>query len=125
MTAGSVRIVLQWPDSRLMPNRKNGRHWGGTQAAKVRARQDGYFEAKAALGRTSIVLGDRLPVRITFVAPDRRQRDLDNLLACIKPQLDGIAQALGVDDSRFRPVTIDDAVDQQKRGFVLVEISDE
>lgn len=35
-------ITLPWPDTSLMPNRKNGRHWGGTQAAKVRARQAGF-----------------------------------------------------------------------------------
>lgn len=115
-------ITLPWPDTSLMPNRKNGRHWGGTQAAKVRARQDGYFGAKKALGTSEMVSQDRMPVKITFVAPDARRRDIDNMLACIKPQLDGIAQALHIDDSRFRPITIDDALDTQKVGFLVVEV---
>ena len=115
-------ITLPWPDTSLMPNRKNGRHWGGTQAAKVRARQDGYFGAKKALGTSELVDQERMPVKITFVAPDARRRDIDNMLACIKPQLDGIAQALRIDDSCFRPITLDDAMDTKKVGFLIVEV---
>ena len=116
-----MKITLPWPDMRLMPNRKNGRHWGGTQAAKVRARQDGYLAAKQAL-RSSTINGETLSLRITFVAPDRRHRDLDNLLACIKPHIDGVAQALGVDDKQFRPITIDAHHDPKKVGYVALEV---
>lgn len=115
-------ITLPWPDMSLMPNRKNGRHWGGTQTAKVRARQDGYYAAKQAMGKHQITSAERMPISITFAAPDRRARDIDNLLACIKPQIDGIAQALGVDDKNFRPLTIDSAVDEEKRGFLTIQI---
>lgn len=117
-----LTITLPWPDTSLMPNKKNGRHWGGTQVAKVRARQDGYFGAKKALGSSVFPATDRVAVKITFVSPDRRHRDIDNLLACIKPQLDGIAQALRVDDKLFRPITLDDALDTKKVGFLVVEV---
>lgn len=122
MTHDRLIITLPWPDTSLMPNRKNGRHWGGTQAAKVRARQDGYFGAKKALGTSELASQERMPVKITFVAPDARRRDIDNMLACIKPQLDGIAQALRIDDSRFRPITLDDGQDANKVGFLIVEV---
>ncbi|MDS1142406.1 hypothetical protein RE432_18385 [Pusillimonas sp. SM2304] len=122
MQIDRLTIILPWPDTSLMPNRKNGRHWGNTQAAKVRARQDGYFGAKQAVGANKLVMADRLPTRITFVAPDKRSRDLDGLLGCVKANLDGIAQAIGIDDKHFRPMTLDDAIDTQKRGFVKVEI---
>ena len=59
---------------------------------------------------------------ITWVAPNRIRRDLDGLLSAEKPRLDGIAAALGIDDSLFRPVTLDRALDMEKKGFVLVEI---
>lgn len=114
-------ITLPWPDMSLMPNRKNGRHWGGTQAAKAQARQDGYYAAKIA-HNGQIVLGDTVPLRITFAAPDKRHRDLDNLLACAKPHIDGIAQALGVDDRQFRPITVDATHDTLKAGYVTVEV---
>lgn len=122
MNVDRLTITLPWPDTSLMPNRKNGRHWGSTQAAKVRARQDGFFGAKQAMGINSLNLPDRIPLSIDFIGPDRRARDIDNLLACIKPQIDGIAQALGVDDKRFRPITINDGLDTKKQGFVIVEI---
>jgi hypothetical protein len=43
-----------------------------------------------------------LQVDLTFIEPDRRPRDIDNLLASCKGLLDGIADALGVDDRCFR-----------------------
>lgn len=122
MIVDRLTIILPWPDTALMPNKKNGRHWGNTQAAKVRARQDGYFGAKQALGANTLAMADRMPTRITFVAPDRRSRDIDGLLGCIKANLDGIAQAIGIDDKHFRPMTLDDGLDKEKKGFVIVEI---
>lgn len=122
MNLDRLTIKLPWVDSRLMPNRKNGRHWGGSQDAKVRARQDGHMSTLAALGRNKMLLSKTVGVRITYAAPDNRHRDLDNLLAASKASLDGIAKALGVDDKCFRPITLDAAVDTQKQGFVLVEI---
>lgn len=122
MILDRLTIVLPWPDSRLMPNRKNGRHWAGTQAAKARARMDGAMSAKQAMGRNTLSLPDQIPVKITFAAPDRIRRDLDNLHGAMKASLDGIARALGVDDSQFVPVTLDRVLDKQKQGFVVVEI---
>lgn len=117
-----LTIKLDWPDASLMPNRKNGRHWAGTQPAKVRARQEGYFATKQAMAGRVFAIDGRVPLRVTFVSPDKRDRDLDNLLSSLKHGLDGIAQALGIDDKHFRPITIDDGLDQFKRGFVLVEV---
>jgi len=117
-----LSITLPWPSSKLMPNRKNGRHWAIQQSAKVRARLDGAMLTKEALGRNTVALSDQIPVRITFAAPNRIRRDLDNLHAACKPSLDGIASALGVDDSRFVPVTLDKGLDTAGLGFVIVDI---
>ncbi len=122
MQLDRLTITLPWPDTSLMPNRKNGKHWGSTQAAKVRARQDAYLATKSALGTNKLADKGQYPMRVTFVAPDRIRRDWDNLAAAGKASYDGIAQALGIDDSLFLPVTVDKAVDTQKQGFVIVEI---
>jgi crossover junction endodeoxyribonuclease RusA len=42
-----------------------------------------------------------LKVTWIFQAPDKRRRDDDNLIASVKAFRDGIADALGIDDSRF------------------------
>lgn len=116
-----IEITLPWPDSRLLPNRRHGKHWGASQPAKVRARQDAYLLAKSA--KQTLPEG-ALPLRIEFHAPDARKRDIDNLLAAHKAALDGIAQALGIDDSRFRPITLDYLKDEAKRGFVRIQIGE-
>jgi len=117
-----IEVHLSWPDSSLFPNRKGGQHWATYQRAKVSARLEGFMAAKQAMGCKPVRLNNRTPVSITFHAPDRRRRDADGMYGAIKHHIDGIAQALGVDDSIFRPVSIDDTIDPAKRGFVTVEI---
>lgn len=86
-------IRLSWPHSDLSPNaRKDRRHVTETRAA---ARTEGWAEAKS--GKLTIPADAH--INITFFPPDLRKRDLDNLLASIKPHLDGIASASCVDDS--------------------------
>src|SRR5690606_14641889 len=119
---GMITITLPWPDSKLMPNRRHGKHWASGQPAKVRSRQDAYYLAKAE--KAAALPEGEIPLRIEFHAPDARKRDIDNLLAAHKAALDGIAQALGIDDSRFRPITLDYTQDTNKRGFVRIQIGE-
>lgn len=115
-------IRISWPDPVLFPNRKGGRHWGAYQRAKESARTEGWAAARSVAGRSQVNLGNRAAVQIMFHAPDRRRRDLDGMLGAIKHHVDGIAKALGVDDSIFRPVSMDWTVDEKRQGFVTVEI---
>lgn len=100
-------IKLEWPDSRLMPNRKHGKHWSATHAAKNYAKEYAYFDAKQAIGDWKAPDDGKVAISVVFCPPDRRRRDLDNLFASMKPQFDSIAKALGIDDSRFCPVLLD------------------
>ncbi len=99
-------VSLPFPDPSLFPNRRNGKHWTATNAAKVAAREWAEKAAKQAQG-AFIPNDGTLPISIVFVAPDGRHRDLDNCLSAAKAQIDGIADALGVNDRRFRPILID------------------
>lgn len=112
-------IKIPFPAAELMPNRKNGRHWGEINAARAKAKQDGYLLAKAA--KRHDFDHEFLPLSLVFYMPDKRRRDADNLLAACKPALDGIAAALGVDDSRFKPIHVDWAIGE-KPGAVIVSI---
>lgn len=102
----SMQITLPFPDSSLLPNRKNGRHWGSTSGAKSAARNAAYYLAKEAMQSSRLPQRDAYHLRITFMQPDRRKRDLDNLLAGMKNYLDGMCDALGIDDSKFDSVTL-------------------
>ena len=100
-----MKIVLPFPDRRLSPNSRC--HWRArlkpkqiakTTAWATTAATKGFYEAKAALQGTGPI-----PVRIRFYPPDNRRRDADNIIASFKAAQDGVADALGVDDRRFRP----------------------
>lgn len=58
-------------------------------------------------------------VSLTFLPPDRRRRDLDNLIASMKSGLDVLADALGVDDNRFK---LSAELADEIGGFVRVEV---
>ena len=65
--------------------------------------------------------GGWLALTLTFCPPDKRRRDRDNLLASMKSDLDGVAQALGLDDQYFDPITLQRG-EPVKGGCVLVEV---
>jgi crossover junction endodeoxyribonuclease RusA len=39
--------------------------------------------------------------KIAFLPPDNHRRDLDNMIASFKAGLDGLSDAIGIDDSEF------------------------
>lgn len=101
-------VKLPFPDAALFPNRKNGKHWTATSAAKDAQKHDAYMLTKQAMANQSSNFGEaNIPLSLVYLTPDKRKRDLDNMLAASKALIDGMAQALGVDDSRFKPVLVD------------------
>lgn len=100
-----ISVDLPFPPAELNPNRKNGRHWRETYDIKSRYQRDCRVLTLQAIGKWIPPAGS-LALDITFIQPDKRRRDRDNLLAAMKSGIDGLAQALGVDDSEFDPVTI-------------------
>lgn len=96
----TFELELPWPPKQLSPNARN--HWATTAKAKKAYRaRCGAIARQAGVGVLQAGC-ERLEVHLRFFPPDRRLRDLDNLLASMKSGLDGLADALGVDDSRWR-----------------------
>ena len=91
-------IHLLWPDKDLNPNRARNLHWRKIWLAKADYREDcGNLAIEA---RQHLTVADRKdllekPVlaSVTFVLPDRRRRDEDNLRAMLKPAWDGFQDA--------------------------------
>ena len=100
-------ITLAWFDPHCSPNAKvhNGVKVNYRTKAEARkiARQLGKI---AAYHTPKPPTKGNIPLTILFY-PKGKQGDLDNCLASIKGHLDGIADALKIDDKRFRPITID------------------
>lgn len=94
-----IEIVTNWPDPALNPNRRLGKHWGSTYRAKETARQAAML--MAVRWRDVFPPDVALICVITLEPPDSRRRDVDNVLAALKPTLDGIAAGCNFDDSRI------------------------
>lgn len=96
-------LTLSWPASELMQNRHDGRHWSFAANERAAYRHEGYLMALSAINTSGFEACDGQCYRIsmTFYPPDKRRRDVSNLHAAMKSALDGIAAAMGVDDSMF------------------------
>lgn len=91
-------IKLPFPPSSLSGHAKGG--WHGKAAETKKWRHWSHVATKEA-GVRAPAAGD-IVVRITFIPPNRRS-DRSNFPNRLKPVLDGIADALGVNDRRFLP----------------------
>lgn len=89
-------MLLPWPPRVVHPNSRS--FWAVKARATKRMRHDAAWVAKQA----KISVGDGpIHIALTFYPPDKRRRDLDGCISACKAYLDGLADALGVDDSRF------------------------
>jgi crossover junction endodeoxyribonuclease RusA len=118
-------VELSFPDSSLMQNRSAGKHWTYSHDAKVAQHQEAYL-----LTRQSIVssgfetkAGAFYRVEMEFQPPDKRARDVSNLHAAMKAALDGIAEAMGVDDKTFKQHAQSEGR-EFIRGRVIVKVSE-
>jgi crossover junction endodeoxyribonuclease RusA len=99
MTTTVLALTLPWPPKELNPNTRHA-HWAPLARAKGRYR---HACATIALSQGARRMdAQKLSVSLTFYPPDRRHRDADNCLASMKAGLDGLADVLGVDDSKWR-----------------------
>ena len=113
-----IALMLPWPPKVLSPNARV--HW----ATKSRAAK-AYRNACFLLCRQAslAVPADRALLSLEFIPPDRRRRDDDNCIAAFKSGRDGVAQAMGIDDSRF-VTQLQISAETIKGGAVRVRISD-
>ena len=109
-------LLLPYPPSSLNPNSRL--HPMALHRAKKAYKQTVMWEAKAQ--GASKVPAEALVVNVCFAAPDKRARDLDNVIAAFKAGQDGLAEVLGVDDSKW---TVSHGFAFPKKpGRVVVEI---
>lgn len=111
------RIELPWPAKELSPNARG--HWGKKASATKRARSHAW---EAGLEAGLHLLGaSSAELTTTFFPPTRGRYDDDNLIARCKSYYDGIADAMRVDDSRFRH-NRPERGEVRKGGAVIVDI---
>lgn len=104
MTA--LTVCLPFPTVAMGSN--SNVHWSSRAQLRAQARRDGKLLALAALDGAGVPFkrDDKLRALVTFCPPTKRRRDLDNCFSGIKAGLDGVFEALNVDDSQLGLVTL-------------------
>lgn len=114
-----IDLELPWPGTALSPNSRV--HWAKLAKAKKLYR---HMCWALTLDQEARVTSDGpLRLELTFYRPTRRSMDRDNLLARMKSGLDGVCDALKIDDKRFATVVV--RVADETGGFVRIHIGEE
>lgn len=116
----TLTVDLPWPSRNLRPNARV--HWSVRSRETKSHRRTAYFLTMVECRQQpASSWPTRIPIRLTFHPPVTRAHDRDNLISNCKAYLDGVADALDVNDSRFdiMPPQILEVV---KRGKVIVVI---
>ena len=66
---------------------------------------------------------EKAKVKITWTFPDKRRRDLDNLLSATKPCLDSLVLAGVIQDDSMNHITLELAWQQGKKAETMIEVS--
>ena len=123
----AMTLKLPFPVRDLSPNARV--HWRKRAAVVAAFREECGWTAVTDYPKSSWN-GDwplRAPVEatVTFVVPDRRRRDLDNLCAMLKPAWDGLVDAgvlAGDDHTQFKVVDANVIVRNKQNACVVVEL---
>lgn len=90
-------VDLPWPSRTLHPNARP--FWATKASATKAARLAAQSMAKSA--GLKYIHADSIKVTCIFSPPDNRARDQDGMLSSCKAYFDGIADVIGVDDSKW------------------------
>jgi hypothetical protein len=97
-------IVLPFPAKILWPNGRG--HWAAKHREFAKHKQWAYHATKAKLPRCFKWNGTPVKLAYTVTPKTANRIDLDNTIAAMKAYQDGIAMALGIDDSAFAVPTV-------------------
>lgn len=111
-------LTLGWLNPKLSPNARVCRY--ELSRHKKAARLEGLWLTRQK--KRDFSHCKKIKVLITFFPPDKRARDLDNMIASFKAYQDGIADAIGLDDRHW--ITSYAVSSPVARGSITVEFSE-
>jgi hypothetical protein len=95
-------IVMPWPAPQVWPNFRQSHHWRAYSGPVKAQRELAWALAlEAKLVPQWSADGSKVRVLIGIYPPDRRRRDQDGMKGACKSILDGVADAIKVDDAHF------------------------
>jgi crossover junction endodeoxyribonuclease RusA len=124
MSDRSLLLRLPWPGTNLSPNVRS--HWAALATAKKKARsasERAILDQMQGVDLEWIRAEDRLVLWLEFVPPTRRSYDRDNLVARSKSLIDGMCDALQINDKKF--TTLVSRVASQVGAYIQVKIEQE
>ena len=94
-------VIVPWPHCYLSPNSRI--NWQAKSQIARRHRFNAKFLTLEIVGcgNHAHPVDDYIEVQLIAHPRDKRKRDEDNIIASMKSSLDGIADALGVNDASF------------------------
>lgn len=93
-----IKVALPWPNRLLSPNARI--NWRARHSIARTARRVGFYAAFEKHKGFAKPKGS-MDVQLVLHPATRRSRDEDNIIASMKSYLDGIADALQINDARF------------------------
>lgn len=112
-------IELPFPPKCLSPNGRA--HWGTIATAKKKCRS--WAKAATMAAKVKAPDSEAIYVVVNWHPKTKHAYDEDNCIAMCKAYFDGVADALGVNDSRFKPRLV--KREPIKHGKVIIEILDQ
>ena len=122
LLTGPITVDVPWPSRMLSPNGRANPF--ALARVKRLAKSFAATATREAIAGRAVAypVGVRLRYDIVTRPKCRRNRDDDNTVAMLKASLDGIAQALGVDDSQFQLGSVTEG-EKSTRPHVLITLT--
>ena len=102
-----LKISLPWPAPGLWPNKTNRAVWQANARLTEQARTDAMYLTLEQHPVTRLYTERVYALGLLFSPPDAKARDLLGAVGAMKAALDGVADALGIDDKWFAPLVSD------------------
>jgi crossover junction endodeoxyribonuclease RusA len=114
-----ITVRLPWPHAALSPNSRIH------HMVRARKAKSAKISAWSLAYEAGVRRQDATPRTLTFSfhPPTRRRMDLDNVIASCKAYIDGLACALGIDDSKIAMRFPERLGEPVKGGAIVVEVT--
>ena len=117
----AITIRMPWPDDALWQNVRV--HWRVKSVATRQSRAWAAWECKAA-GCSFLTFAGRPRLAWSIHKPPKSRADMSNVQAALKAAIDGIQDALMIDDNRFIHVWPEEFGERVPGGLIVVTITD-
>ena len=103
-----IEFEFKWPPKECNINGNASLHWSVKGKARKKYREECFILAKQKIHSEWIGLSGNGPWKTTITFfPRSNKGDIDNMLSSCKGMIDGMSDALGINDNTLRPMILD------------------